>query len=107
MKLSNTWFALILIGSVLLLSAENPSLKPSPRPSPKPVPLAIETAQNPGGDKQRAQTAPSALNNQQTADQSKRPAATNTPTAHYQRVNEEATVAQAFFACFVMFLTRV
>ncbi|MGA3230090.1 MAG: hypothetical protein ABSD51_09100 [Candidatus Binatus sp.] len=36
MKLSKPLSALILIGSVLLLSAESPSLKPSPRPTPKP-----------------------------------------------------------------------
>jgi hypothetical protein len=107
MKLSNTWFALILIASASLLNAGKNVNAASPSPAPKPVPLASESAQKPRSDEQRAQSAPSALKDQQSTDQSKTAAAADAAADHYERVSEDTAVAQVVFAFFLTIFTGI
>ena len=107
MRRLNISFALILILSASLLSDARNASGESPRATPKPVPLASESKEQPTSDEQRAQNAPSVLNEEQSADQSKTPTGTNTPAYDYERISGESAVAQVVFAFFVTIFTGI
>lgn len=107
MKLSNTWFALILIALVLLLSgAQNVSAQ-SPSPAPNQIPRASGGAQNSNDEEGSPQATPS-FGNQESADQHQAPTATKAPddsSEKYQEALVDSAVVQAAFAVLLFFVT--